>query len=410
MKQAGNNLNNLLNTNRAVILQYIAQHYSCSRKEIADATGLTQAAITKILHPLVDSGIVFETGFTEGKLGRRSVGLSLQYNKYFVIGATLGWEHMHVGIFDFSGKSCGQVTSISYPYMTIHDIDRIVDLMIDAIKNAMVSYPNIIAVGISVPGPYYRDEGRFIITPYDKSNPLSYSIKEKVLSRIHLPIFIEHDADAGALGYWWFELKANKRISLLHIIASSGIGGGILSNGRIFHTGPENASTEIGHVTIDYQGRKCMCGSTGCMNAYCCTKALEQEACERLAENPDSLLNKYTAFNIDTIIQAAKDGDNFSIELIRECGHYMGHGLVSLLHIFNPNIIVISGRLARAGRLYLDAVHESLEARSAIFTASPEVRLYDSDTTLSTLGGAALAIKNVLDDPASYLRIDSAEN
>lgn len=411
MKKTGKNLYNLLDLNRSQILQYIAHHVNCSRKEIADATGLTQAAITKILHPLTDSDIVYETGFTEGKLGRRSVGLSLQYTKFRVVGAVLGWEMIQVGVFDFAGTSYGPIISIPCDSLTIDTVDSFVAQMISAIRRCITSYPDVIAIGVAVPGPYYRHEGYFVIPPYRNAvtkTALTYNIKERLYKAFDIPCFIEHDADVAALGYWWFHLNGDPSTSLIEIIAGSGIGGSILSKGQI-PTGFGSCSTEIGHITIDYRGRKCMCGSTGCMNAYCCTVELEKEARARIKDHPESLLARYQMFNIETILQALEKKDAFAIELIHESGNYMGDALVSLLHIFNPDIVVISGTLARAGEHYLKAIHETLTKRAAAFTSAPEILLYEEPVDLTLLGSVALSIRRILDEPAKYLDIRDAQ-
>lgn len=239
----------------------------------------------------------------------------------------------------------------------------------------------------------------------DPAKRYYYPLKEKLAKHTHLPIFIEHDADAGALAYWWFESPNEKDSIVMNILADDGVGVGLVDNGHIF-TGTNNCSCELGHISIDYNGRICpRCGGHGCINAYCSTQALELVARELLPTQPNSILQSNPDFSCQTIFQAAKQQDPFASSLILECGRYLGHGILSLLHVFDPNIIVISGEISLGGDLLMNGIQYAFAKGQSSYTIVPEVKLLPANTKLTLLGAAAFAIDRVLNQPTQYLSL-----
>jgi predicted NBD/HSP70 family sugar kinase len=366
--------------------------------------------MTKIVRPLVNCGAVYETGFTAGKKGRRSVGLSLNYDKYKILAVNLSWKGLEIQCFDFLGKAYGQLTFISIKNISADTIETIIRLITDEIRLRYGEFPEIAAIGIAVPGPYYRDTGSILLPPYSKdpSQRFYYPLKEKLAGHTDLPIFMEHDADAGALAYWWFYTDGKTDSVIMNILADEGVGIGLADNGRIF-TGTSNCSREMGHIAIDYRGRKCPhCGSNGCIDAYCSTKALEQMAEEQLPEFPESLLRDSQSPSCRRIFQAAKQKDVFAMRLVRGCGYYLGHGILSLLHLFNPDTIIISGDLKLGGELLFQGIQDALEERRSVYTVIPKIKILESDKSLALLGAATFAMDGMLSAPTRYMSLPSS--
>ncbi|MDR1505230.1 MAG: ROK family transcriptional regulator, partial [Prevotella sp.] len=266
MAKIGKNLDDLLDGNRSQILRYMVRNNGCSRVEIAKTIGLKQASITKIVRSLINAEVIRETGFTEGLKGRRSIGLSVNHTKYRIIGMKLSWQGLKTCLFDLQGNQYEKVINYTIEYLTLKNITEVIEKMADNIKDIQSQCPNVIAVGIALPGPFHRDTGTLLL--HTEFADRFYPIKEILCKKVSLPIFFEHDATAGALAYWWFKTNCNTKQTLLHLLVSEGVGGGIVSNGQIF-SGRHGFSTELGHIIIDYKGKKCVCGAHGCLNAYC---------------------------------------------------------------------------------------------------------------------------------------------
>lgn len=409
MQKKGKNLTDLLDSNRSHVLRYLVKHPGCSRAEIGEETGLTLASLTKIVRSLTESGTVFETGFSEGKKGRRSVGLSFDYEKYKVLAIKIAWNQLEIQPYDFLGNTYGQLVSISFDEFSIHSIDKIINFISNEIENFTKEFKEIVAVGIAIPGPYSRDSGTLLLPPYSAvlEKRHYYPIRDEIAKHTNLPLFIEHDADVGALAYWWFNLNGEKDLVVMNIFTNDGVGIGITDNGSIF-TGTSHSSCEMGHITLDYQGRYCQrCGSHGCIDSYCSANALEQIASEQIYKYPESCLCTLSSISAESIIQAALQSDAFAMKLIHECGEYLGYGIHSLLHIFKPDIIVISGTISTGGRILLDSVHSTLSKIPSNYITTPDIRLFPADQKVTLLGAATFAIDRILNSPTHYLSLPS---
>jgi len=409
MSKTGKNLTDLLDSNRSHIMYYLAKHPGCSRAELGESTGLTLASITKIIHSLMECDAIYETGFSEGKKGRRSVGLSFNYEKYKILAVKLSWSRLEMQPYDFLGKAYGKLISIPYVNITTDNIKYVIQAIVDGIKSFCAQFPEIAGIGMAVPGPCYRDTGTILLPPYnvDPAKRHYYPLKEKLSEYTTLPIFIEHDADAGALAYWWFESPDEKDTVIMNIVADDGVGVGLVDDGIVF-TGTNNCSCELGHISLDYNGRICpTCGGRGCINAYCSTQALEEIAKELLLGQPDSILQSYSNVSCQTIFQAAKQQDLFASNLVFECGKYWGYSILSLLHVFNPDIIVISGTISLGGDLLMKGIEDTFTKRQTSYTIIPKIKLLPADTDLTLLGAATFAIDRMLNKPTQYLSLST---
>lgn len=411
MSKTGKNLSDLLDLNRSNIINYILRHPGCSRTEIGKATGLTLASITKIMHSLIECGAICETGYSEGKKGRRSVGLSFVYERYKVLAIHLSWNRLEMQPMNFLGESFGELISIPLKNVDENSIYTIIQFIVDGMHAFCREFPEIAAIGMAVPGPCYRDTGSILLPPYNISpeERCYFPLKEKLAGHTKLPIFIEHDADAGALAYWLFYASGSGDSVIMNILADNGIGIGLVDHGHIF-TGTNSSSCEMGHITIDYRGRLCpTCGARGCINAYCSTNALERIALENLADHPDSQLNMYPDISYQSIYTASQQQDEYAKKLIWDCGHYMGHGILSLLQIFNPDLIVISGLISLSGELLMSGIQDTFSKSKSCYTMLPKIKLFPSEQKLTLLGGAAFAIQSMLDAPTKYLSLHANE-
>ena len=403
----GQNLTDLLDSNRSEVLYYLMDHSGCSRTDLGAATGLTLASITKIIHSLLDAGIIYETDFIEKKKGRRSIGLSFCYDKFKVLAVNLFWNRLELQACDFHGNFYGELVSVPFLYISTRNIEEVVETAGRYIQDFCRMYPDLVSIGVSVPGPYFRNTGCIMVPPFEKdpAKRSYYPFKEKLSRFTDLPIFMEHDADAGALAYWRFRTDRRSDLVIMNFLADTGVGVG-LTDGRNIDAGSSSCSSESGHITIDYHGRPCpYCGSNGCLNAYCSGRALEEIAAEQLSAHPDSILNSIPTITYQAIIQASSEGDTFATELLTECGRTLGHGILSLLHIFHPDLILISGDISKAGAVLLNNIRKSLEERQSSYTTIPEIRLLSEERNLALLGAAAFAIEEMLQFPTRYFSL-----
>ena len=406
MMKTGKNLDDIQDMNRSLILRYLIQHEGCSRVELSEAIGLTQASITKIIRLLMEEDVVREISFIEGKKGRRSIGMSLNYSRFNVIAVKIAWNQIKIRVFNFRNEPQSEMIMIPVQRLTAENIDNTLSLLADILMRLYEEYPTVIGVGVAVPGPYQRNSGSIFLLDKDgASSGRYYPLRETLSSLVPLPVFSEYDASAGALGYWWCKSNFDNNKVFLHILASEGIGVGVVDSGRVFAI-KSGQSSEMGHITIDMNGRKCTCGSTGCLEAYSSFRAIQKEVGNKLADYPGSLLNKNGEVTRGSFFEAVRRQDPLALEVLSEASRYMGYGILSLIPIFDPDVIVISDILADGGNILLDEVRGVIRKELPVFSKNPQLILSDPAEDMVLLGAFTIAIDGILSSPKQYLGLE----
>jgi len=209
--------------------------------------------------------------------------------------------------------------------------------------------------------------------------------------------FLINDADAAALGEHRF--GAGKGVNtLVYLTVSTGIGGGIIINGKL-HTGLHGSAAEIGHMTIDVNGPKCNCGNVGCWETLASGTAMAKEAIRRVSQGERSSLTEIVDGKIENITAeevslAAQGGDWLALEVISKVATYLGIGMTNLVNIFDPEMIIVGGGLAKMGDLLLSPVRQLVRERA--FTLSAQtVRIVPAQLgdDAGVLGAAAFAFQ-----------------
>ncbi|SDB04665.1 Sugar kinase of the NBD/HSP70 family, may contain an N-terminal HTH domain [Pseudobutyrivibrio sp. YE44] len=395
---AGNNTSDLVEMNRSAIVRILQQKDVCSRADIAKITGLTQASITKIVAVLIDMGIVTEVGFTKGEGNRRSIGLRLNAAKNLVLGVKFSRHVFSIGVFDICGKVYTQQE-------TEFGLDEFAsDVVADMKKQIhalLKKYKNVVAIGFAVPGPYLRDEGRIaLVTKMQSWQNINF--EEEFENEFDKPVFIEQDANAGALAEWWFGNHGRPINSLAYFLAGEGVGSGIVDHDRLI-LGNLGIASEVGHISIDVNGPACECGNRGCLELYCSANALLKKAEEILPELfKEEYENRWEACN--RVFLAAKEGNKKALKLTEEIAEYLGYGCVTLINAYDPEIIVIGDSISQGGDLLLPTINRIVKER-VIPEISGKVQIKISKLTVdpTLYGAAAIATDKVLRKPSEYL-------
>jgi len=338
----GKNNSDLTEINRSAVMKILQQQEVCSRADIARQTGLTQAAITKIVASMMEMGIVAETGIITGNDNRRSIGLRLNADRHQIIGVKFAREMFAVGVFDISGKIYTQTET---KYSLEENPQKVLSAMKKQIHDMLKKYENIVSIGLAIPGPYLRDEGRIAVTRMSAWHTISFI--EEFRDEFLKPVFIEHDANAGALAEWLFGGHAQSLHTLAYFLVGEGVGLGIIECGRLF-LGVQGSACKIGHVSVDVNGPRCECGNYGCLEMYCSASALWKKAQKRVPEGlPSGKLQSSDACN--AVFEAARAGNQKAQDVVRETAEYIGYGCVTLINAYNPDIIIIGDIVSQGG-------------------------------------------------------------
>jgi predicted NBD/HSP70 family sugar kinase len=395
---AGNNTNDLVEMNRSAIVRILQQTDGCSRADIAKMTGLTQASVTKIVAVLIEMGIVSEVGFVRGNGNRRSIGLRLNAEKNLVIGVKFSRHVFSIGVFDICGKN---YTKQETEFGLDEFAEDVLADMKKQIHELLNKYKNVVAIGMAVPGPYLRKEGRIaMVTKMPSWHDVNFI--DEFQNEFDKPFFIEQDANAGALAEWWFGNHGRPLNSLTYFLVGEGVGSGIVDHDRLL-LGNLGIASEIGHISIDVNGPTCECGNRGCLELYCSATTMLKKAKKLLPEIfQEEITNRWEACN--KVFIAAKEGNEKALELVDEIAEYIGYGCVTLINGYDPEIIVIGDSISQGGNLLLPTINRIVKER-ILPEISSRVQIKISELTIdpTLYGAAAIATDKMLRKPSEYL-------
>ena len=242
-------------------------------------------------------------------------------------------------------------------------LERIEESLDAALGKAGVKRERLAGLGIASPGAV--DVARGIVPnapqlPGWQDVPLARLLGE----RFGLPTLLENDASAAALGEHRFGAGRGSR-HMLYITVSTGVGGGIIIDGDLYR-GKSGAAGEMGHVIIDMNGPPCGCGARGCLESLASGTAIAKRG-ELLAESGGSpilarLRKEEGPDTAEMMERAVTMGDAASREAFRQAGHYFGVALAGFVNVFDPEVIVIGGGVAKAGDLLLEQARVTMES------------------------------------------------
>jgi len=274
------------------------------------------------------------------------------------------------------------------------DIDTaIFNLIENLATSASVSKIDIDAVGIGAAGTVDRTKGLVIASPNIpswKNYPLAKNIEKKTGFRT----FIENDATVACAGGWW-QGNGTKFRNWIMITLGTGIGGGVVIDNKIY-TGQTGSSMEIGHMTIDFDGRECSCGNKGCLEQYASATALVRYVKDNIKKNKGSSLAQYVKDDTITaklIHDEALNKDEFAIEAMTNISTFLGIGIANLVNIFNPEAIILGGGLSLAHKMIIPVVKEVVKDR-ALHGVKEKVKYLPikDQSKIPALGAARIAI------------------
>ena len=245
-------------------------------------------------------------------------------------------------------------------------IDRIFETIDRLLGKSGIKASRLEAIGIAAAGAIDSAKGLVTSSPH-LPDWRDVALKQIVARRYKVDAFIINDASAAALGE--HRLGAGRGVgNLVYLTVSTGIGGGIIINGRLY-LGSSGSAGELGHMTIDVNGRRDKCGNIGCLELLASGTAIAEEARRRLKEGQTSALKQIAAGGIESITAedvaaAAQSGDLLSREVIHQAAHYLGVGMVNIVNIFNPDMIIVGGGVARMGELLLEPARQVVLKRA----------------------------------------------
>lgn len=282
----------------------------------------------------------------------------------YSIGVDLGGTNITIALVDLKGKIKNKVKIST---QADKNAEFIVKTIIENIKVLVqdVQRSQLIGIGIGAAGQIDHLRGVIKFSPnlHWRNVPIVKEIKKE----FNLPVYIDNDANVACYGEFLFGAGQGSQ-NIICVTLGTGVGGGIIINRKIYR-GAGGGAGEIGHITVESNGRKCNCGNHGCMEAYVGAPHIRERCIEKIKSGRKSIVTRIVEGSLAKITpkvleEAAFYKDKLSQEIWQETGMYLGVGLASLINIFNPEKIIIGGGVANAGTLLSGPMLKTIKERA----------------------------------------------
>ncbi len=334
--------------NTRIVLDCILNEEPISRAKIAKKTGLNKATVSSLVQDLIDNHLVIEGGTGESSGGRKPVILHFNHHAGYAIGIDLGVNYIHGILTDLHGNVLIERQE-SLKVRDHHTVLASLRLLIDTIGKQVPKSPyGLVGIGIGVPG-IVDEKGTVLFAP--NLNWHQLDLRSELETRYKVQVTIENEANAGALGEQKYGAGQNVA-NLIYISAGIGIGTGLILNNELYK-GSSGFSGELGHMTVDLNGKVCSCGNRGCWELYASEQALLEGALPFGFENLEQLL------------AAADKGDKKMISLLEDTAKLLGAGAANIANIFNPDLIIVGNRITKAAK-WMDTIVSQMTKQRAL--------------------------------------------
>jgi predicted NBD/HSP70 family sugar kinase len=375
-------LESLRELNRLRIVDALRHDGTASRADIARRTGLSPSTVSSLIGELHRAGLVVESALAPaGRQGRPAVQLTLDPSAGAAVGLDFDHDKIRVAVSDLARTVLAEASArLDVDHDAPAAIDQAADLVAHVLDEAGVDRDLVLGAGMALPGPVNHSRGALHSSPI-LAGWAQVDAASALARRIGIPVHIDNDANLGALAE--VTLGAGRNVSsAAYVQMSSGIGAGLIVDGRPYH-GHRGTAGEIGHVLVDEQGQICRCGNRGCLETLASGPAL----LELLRQSHGDDLT------VEGLIAMARDGDPGGRRVIADAGRAVGRVVAGLCNLFNPEMVVVGGELSSAGELLLDPLRESVE-RYALPAATESLEVVGGELgeRANVLGALALAI------------------
>ncbi len=370
--------------NKFIILKQIATQGPVSRIELTKRTALSKMTVTAIVNEFISKGVVHECGESQSSRGRRPILLEIVPNSMLTLGISIGRDFLQAGIINLRGEIIQSETLSMAPIRSGDALLKSIFSLCDhLIKNKLSE--NIIGIGVSSVGPLSLGT---ILNPPDFNDLRNIPVTSELSKRYGLPVYMQNDMHVAALAEVYFG-NVQELNNFIYIGISSGIGGGIIINKKLY-TGISGLAGVIGHCIVEHNGIYCECGRRGCLEKYSSTRATLQWAKENGA-----------AENITwwDLTEGAVNGNELYIRAIDRMTEYLVTAIINFQSAFDIGSFIIGGDLYLCKDMVVDILKKKLKKQHSIWDQQNEITVIPSSFSgsASFIGTAALVMENSME-------------
>jgi|1185.fasta_scaffold64938_2 glucokinase len=308
----------------------------------------------------------------------------------FAIGVDLGGTNLRIAAVETTGRIMETITTGTE---VARGRDMVLNDMCDAIRELSSKFQgkaSLLGVGIGVPGIIDMDSGMVRESP-NLPGWQDYPVREEIVRRLQSPVILENDANVAAFGEKWLGAAQNVD-SMCMLTLGTGVGGGIVLNGKIWH-GMTGMAGELGHNTVEPNGVKCGCGNLGCLEQYASATAIKRMALDAIASGGAPELGKAMSGSSEItsqhVYQLAIQGDKPAQDIFRRVGEALGISVSAFVNALNLPMYVIGGGVSAGWDAFAPAMMETLQKRSFVYSTTNRAGKRKTIVTRALLGGDA---------------------
>jgi predicted NBD/HSP70 family sugar kinase len=351
MKNAARNSQYMKMSNRRRILNIIRKQ-RVFRAELARQTGLTRAAVTNIVDELKQEGIVIEKEVGEADYGRKPIMLDINENRYYAFGLYLSRAGCSLGIVNLKGSVViRKQIDISRISSADDALMAIVTEIESCIAETDVERDRILGLGVSAPGPLDSAAG-IILDPPNFDIWRGIKISERLGEKLNMKVSLENNSSTLALAEKDYGAGKDFRNFML-LVVDTGIGAGIVIDDKLYK-GVGGFGGEVGHISIDINGRRCNCGNKGCLETYASISAVLRDVAG---------VHKDIR-TWETIVDQAIAGDPFCKGIVEKEAAYLSAGIVNVLNVLELEAVILTGYIKYKPEILLASIRNTVNATS----------------------------------------------
>ena len=371
---------------------YFDKALSCA--ELSEILDKSIPSVSKAVNELIEEGFVIEQGYAPSSGGRRPLMYALLPSAMYIVTVAMDQLSTRIQMVDLLNTPVADIALNELKlFANPHALSTLIDYINDYIAATGIAKDKIAGIGIGMPGFIDAAEG----INYTYLDAAGQSLTQLITAQTGVPAYIENDSSLIALAEQKFGIAKNHK-DVMVINLGWGIGLGMIINGEIYR-GHNGFAGEFSHIPLSEDGALCTCGKRGCLEAEASMLVVAEKAIKGIKKGHISSL-KHTDKDQsklvgNAIMEAANNGDQFAIELLSDAGYKIGKALAILIHIMNPESIVLSGRGAIVGKILLAPMQQALNKYCIPrLVSSTELLISDLGFNAELIGTAVLVMEN----------------
>jgi len=396
MTEAARPNTSFADTTLAHIVEMVRSRTALTRQELTDRTGLGRAVVRQRVDLAIDLGLAEESGIGASTGGRGPRLLRFRSESGRLALAALGPSRITVGVSDLQGEILGRHT---VDWEISHGPSKTLDEIVRTLRSELrhVLDKPLWGVGVGLPGPVEYVSGRPVAPPI-MPGWNGFDVRGHLAVALDAPVWVDNDVNILALGERE-RLMTPEADNFMYVKVGTGIGAGLVSNGRI-HRGADGAAGDIGHIAVAGSTTECRCGQIGCLEAIAGGWALVRDATDAARAGRSDILAGFLQntddLTLEHILQAMDAGDTYSTAAVAAAASTIGEALASTVSVFNPSLVIVGGDEVAFGEGFLARVREAVYRRSLpLATRNLQIVAPISDGHDGLRGAAALAAHEI---------------